>query len=48
MAIAIANDYQGCEAHITSAFNDLRNAFDGYYLISELHLTCINHCTFHV
>ena len=48
MAVTVAYDYQGCKAHVTSALNDLRNAFDGYYLISKLHLTCINHCTFHV
>ena len=39
MTVFVADNYQSRKAHVTSALNDLRNAFDGYYFIFELHLT---------
>ncbi len=48
MAVAVAHDDQRGEPHVAAALDNLGDTLDGYDLIGQLHLTCIDHCTFHV
>ena len=47
VAVFVTDNNECCEAHVAAALYDLCDTLDGYNLIFQLHLACINHCTFH-
>jgi hypothetical protein len=42
MSVAVADNNQSSEAHVTAAFNNLRDTLDGNYFFFQLKLAGIN------